>query len=119
MIKGITMTELEKKAEKYATATYPNGEKKLCLAEKNAYIAGAKENGIIWHSLEENPEDLPPRLVEDGVVFTVSIMVINQNEYSCYYDYDSNTWCTADDEGVIAWTEIPKFSLIKKEFIDE
>ena len=52
---------IEQKAEKYADSKVPN--KKGYLARwnlvKEAYIASAKENGIQWHDLRKDPNDLP------------------------------------------------------------
>ena len=38
------------------------GYKRKCTKweiRKIYYLAGAKENGIVWHNLKENPDDLP------------------------------------------------------------
>lgn len=75
--------ELEEKAERYATNSRTEEEKKVmenveiygCSDHKEreeslriayitegkrlGYIAGAKENGNVWHDLTKNPDDLP------------------------------------------------------------
>ena len=61
------------------------------------YVAGAKENGVVWHDLRKDPKDLPKGY---GSVWT--------NEGSAYHDSDG--WF--DDygavKGVIAWCK-PQF----------
>ena len=34
---------------------------------QTAYVAGAKENGVVWHDLRKNPDDLPKKLDEKKV----------------------------------------------------
>lgn len=61
------MTELEKKAAEYSAkvlshkmAIHDNFAKETTEKELiAAYIAGAKENGIVFHNLQTDPEDLP------------------------------------------------------------
>lgn len=87
---------------------------------KEAYIAGAKENGIVWHDLRINPDDLPK------VDMLVRVRLSGGMEHICetdYYEpsedeigygkliisfYELNgEWI--DDTEIIAWCEIPKF----------
>lgn len=63
------MTDLEKKAEEYSEKDLGNkymscvvAKDKLHaykLGQYDGYIAGAKENGVVWHDLRKNPDDLP------------------------------------------------------------
>ena len=47
---------LEEKAKQYAQETgYPIDREDI----EETYIAGAKENGIHWHDLRKDPNDLP------------------------------------------------------------
>ena len=105
----MTNEELEKKAEQYATEDLPDGYTRVNLQKKEAYIAGAKETGVIWHDLRRNPNDLPKRwgeyLTNIGVlVFDTSISVkwcTLLCEACDYYEEVSNE--------VVAWCELPKF----------
>lgn len=66
------MTEIEKKAKESAanyvqqlvdhSRTIENDlllQCQLRQSHQDGYIAGAKENGLQWHDLRKNPEDLP------------------------------------------------------------
>lgn len=69
---------------------------------ENAYIAGAKENGVVWHNLRKNPNDLPDDTYD----------VLDQAGYKVHYNFFQNVWMTEKDETnneVIAWCELPKF----------
>lgn len=73
--------------------------------------AGAKENGVVWHVLKENPEDVPDT-DRDVIVKRESE---DDTEIDNYYSDDE--WVgwgkmlregyTTDD--VVAWCEKPKF----------
>lgn len=143
------MTELEKKAEKYATEDLPDGYTRINLQKKEAYIAGAKElqkefneeiekfenrnaelkgmyahsareadtykqllelkekeNGVVWHDLRKNPDDLPKKN-KLYLVFGYT------NKHEMFYELDvfepTEEEFLGCGENVIAWCEIPKF----------
>lgn len=106
--------ELERKAKFYGRANkclvccdcnYYDSEEDLV----DACIAGAKENGVVWHNLKTNPNDLPK----------------NQNEVLCclwedtydigYYKNDDEMWYfnefNVSKDEVDAWCELPKFEV--------
>ena len=79
------------------------------------YIAGAVENGIQWHNLRKDPNDLPKNEGSYLVCMEYSyrhtyILNYGQDEYD---DEEKMDWY--DDESthftkeVIAWCEIPQF----------
>jgi len=80
---------------------------------RQAYIAGATENGIQWHDLRKDPNDLPKEAKDCLVVF--------HNKYSdnivkdiSRYSVELKKWWYIHDlkdmeEEVIAWCEIPQF----------
>lgn len=95
--------ELEKKAEKWALKR--TGRKNLlwnayCLA----YIAGATENGIVWHDLRKNPEDLPKdkefKITDKGNIG------FYDSHWEKWYYWNSNEMIFPP----IAWCEIPKLT---------
>ena len=63
------------------------------------YVAGAIENGIQWHDLRKDPNDLPDNY---RYVWT--------NKGGAYYDIECKSWNDGDSwvSGVIAWCE-PQF----------
>ena len=80
---------------------------------KQAYIAGAKENGIVWHNLVENPKDLPKgkctAIDFDG---NKSIPVLNQDGEKVYFhkkDKRFKTFTGACYAYVAAWCKVPQF----------
>lgn len=120
----MTEEELQKKAKE----SFNNKlQKDVCYCTyneekiyKDGYIAGAKENGIEWHDLKKNPNDLPK------VDSLVRVRLMSGMEHiceTCYYEpsedeigygklilsfYELNgEWI--DDAEIIAWCEIPKF----------
>ena len=116
------MTDLEKKAREWTRKTdnHLNEEKTHFLSEteyaEKAYIAGAKENGVEWHDLRKEPNDLPKvkeGKTSGGMPYHISNVVQNQKGQHCWYNYKYNKWCDNDyilDE-VIAWCEIPQFKV--------
>ena len=107
----MTDEELEKRAEKWVDSEVDKCYVPDCNLGyrqdlEKAYIIGAKENGVVWHDLRKNPDDLPSRLQKE---FDVSIFVFNQNLEQCYYDYRQKHWFTENSDEMIAWCEIPKF----------
>lgn len=75
------------------------------------YIAGAKENGVVWHDLRKNPEDLPEER-HDVLCFVIH----NEHRYYLQGYYNDGSWrCTPlgtylNDDDVVAWCELPKFT---------
>ena len=56
----------EQFAEKHAFRVPYDGSNKFYndtdyKASKDGYIAGATENGVVWHDLRKNPNDLPKK----------------------------------------------------------
>ena len=114
---------LEEKAEKYAQ----NLEKELMkeyeehseygqtpyLATiptphaKQAYIAGAKENGIVWHNLRKDPNDLPEK-TELVLIKLVGCFVLGWTDGIDFYN-DCDNYKIIPKELLIAWCEIPQF----------
>ena len=108
---------LEEKAEKYARKTKKVDWEGFDVdkeARKEGYIAGATENGIIWHDLRKNPDDLPD---SNRTVFAVARVGGNrQYPYLAQYWKGSKVeWCcwmnNMQRELVEpdAWCEIPEF----------
>ena len=80
---------------------------------KYSYIAGAKENGVIWHDLTKNPNDLPIKDIGAFSEFVITNVGIGyyidaQNKWFTYY---KETGTYIDNNEVIAWCEIPKFEV--------
>lgn len=101
--------ELEKKAEKYAIESgYIKGKPDFWIVVQ-AYIAGhkqaIKENGVIWHDLETNPNDLP--------VASMFNEVLNENGNKVFYDDINKTWNMFFNNSIVRantpnfWCEIP------------
>lgn len=70
----------------------------------------AKENGVVWHDLRKNPEDLPEER-HDVLCFVIH----NEHRYYLQGYYNYGSWrCTPlgtclNDEDVKAWCEITPF----------
>ena len=104
---------LEEKAEEYAenkkglyyfaqTDTYYDDKEKLT----QAYLAGAKENGVVWHDLRKDPNDLPK---DNHKVY----LYAKDKEYYIGF-LENGAWkyeggFYASGNFVIAWTYIPEF----------
>lgn len=67
-------------------------------AIKQAYIAGATENGTQWHDLEKDPNDLPKG----------HKVVLNQVGAPTTYDPDRG-FLGFGGCGIRAWTDVPLF----------
>lgn len=114
------MTLEEKKAVEYADSVE---EKKHWSDEydsntvftreevEQAYIAGAKENGVVWHDLRKDPNDLPK---DNGTVLVrlekpimkFSFFYVSEKMFSVWNkEYE----CNVHLHNVIAWCEIPQF----------
>lgn len=125
----MTDVDLQKKADLYANNTHfteydnPSLSESLDISEeiKQAYLAGAKENGVVWHILEEDPDDLPvgevfyyfdqnPAL-KDRKVYGRSIGYYNSYNKEWYGYYQG---CPCRINNVIAWCEIPSWREVSK-----
>lgn len=121
----MTEDELTKKAIEYRVKLVPYTELGdpdveipvyTALQIGEAYIEGAKENGVIWHDLRKNPDDLPKKVGNYLVCYLDTMLERHTFELS-YVDYlgkehwidENNHNIETYDEGVIAWCEIPKF----------
>lgn len=101
---------IEERAEQYAKKqnlenVNPSGIVRFKIAE--AYIAGTKENSIVWHKVADGdlPNDTRSVLNEYGTpVYYVT---------SCQKWYESFTPLT-EMKNVIAWCEIPRYEGIGK-----
>lgn len=74
---------------------------------EKAYIAGATENGIQWHDLRKDPNDLPKE-VKNGR----SKVVYGDRGEPIYFSYKTNWWKDYSDHErypPVAWCEIPQF----------
>ena len=105
---------LEEKAEEYKRQFY--GVRSLFSFSdiEQAYLTGAKENGVIWHDLRKDPNDLPQKVEDERQISdTVWIHIDNWGTEEGYYDYSSKSWivrCRVVNISVIAWCEIPQFN---------
>ena len=104
--------ELKQKAEKSAEKFFGKPTDLVDLDNlrifKNGYLVGAIENGIQWHDLRKDPNDLP----KDNVVLI-------QTESNCHfialYYPEEKWWGTYEmlshriHGKIIAWCEIPQF----------
>jgi len=81
-----------------------------------AYIAGATENGIVWHDLRKNPNDLPN---ETGLLMSKTLLLVTKMKGSdCLslalgqYNFSIQEFSYQHIVGltdIIAWCEIPQF----------
>ena len=108
------MTENQiKKAKEYAMSrTYPRFDSVFISnfvhrEIEGAYLLGAKENGIQWHDLRKDPNDLPKS--------SPFHEVLDENGMKMYYDDVLKKWNMFTQNGIvqarppIAWCEIPTF----------
>ena len=76
------------------------------------FLDGAKENGIIWHDLRKDPNDLPKK---HNKLSDRSDLVITDKGIATYHFiyrkwYVHSSECDLSfPETVIAWCEIPKY----------
>lgn len=78
---------------------------------EDGYLAGAKENGVVWHDLRKNPDDLPERGYK-------VLAVYHDFDYTHLFAYlrEDGVWTTNGHnafDGIIAWCEIPKFEVVE------
>ena len=72
------------------------------LGRYEGYLAGAKENGVVWHDLRKDPNDLPKDCYD----------VLDEAGYRVFYHHKEGVWKNASGSKiveVIAWCEIPQF----------
>ena len=114
--------ELRQKAKDYANDKADKGNYDYAVGDnvyfcksalEQAYIAGATENGIQWHDLRKDPNDLPTTPKDADEWRTVlgqdgNLWFYNENERSWYTIGDDNEWGTGTHVP-IAWCEIPQF----------
>lgn len=97
--------------EEYKNENYPNG----CIVNilygrganiemplKHAFETSATENGIQWHDLRKDPNDLPKDCYD----------VLDEAGYKVFYHHKEGVWKNASGSKivkVIAWCEIPQF----------
>lgn len=109
----MTKEQIKQKVEEYLkhfiNVLSVIGDKTFILKDiENAYIAGAIENGIHWHDLRKDPNDLP----ESSPFHEV----LNENGMKMYYDDVLKKWNMFTQHGIvqarppIAWCEIPQFT---------
>ena len=116
------MTELEAKAkdciENHTHKLVDKPTKQdIYLREESIFISGYKlgatENGIQWHDLRKDPNDLPPMINDERKISNnVWLHIHNWGTEEAYYDYRKCSWivrCRIVDLDVIAWCEIPTF----------
>ena len=108
------MTELEAQAKDFAISHKMNLSEPTVIAHtielmEEAYIAGAKGNGVVWHDLRKDPKDLPKD--EEEV-----LVCMWDSYYIGYYSQDTEEekrWhfenFSEGTEQADAWCEIPQF----------
>lgn len=83
-------------------------ERKNCIED---YIAGATENGIHWHDLRKDPNDLPEKMGLGSIEVYIEYKD-GVNDFA-YYRFDKKRWERSENEqlavNVIAWCETPQF----------
>ena len=104
--------ELKQKAEEYGNgmAVYYESAHGRIPSQlerylRNAYIAGATENGIKWHDLRKDPNDLPKE--KTFVISNMGLLAFYKNGM-WFLDVPDNAYYFATKE-IIAWCEIPQF----------
>lgn len=109
--------QIEQKAEKYAEELIKHKMAKHDIFVKeeakkeimDIYIAGAKENGAVWHDLRKNPKDLP-RDNRDVYIATLSFYEEKENAFEYGFDsWNGEEWFITAASDVVAWRETPIF----------
>ena len=103
--------ELKQKAYEYSIKEIPFIE---CITQNDlerlvqqAYIAGATENGIQWHDLRKDPNDLPEK-IKLVLIRLLGCYVLGWYDGIDFYN-DCNKGEKIPKELLIAWCEIPQF----------
>lgn len=113
--------QIKQKAKKYVNNKADTGNYDYALGDnvlfgksalEKAYIAGAKENGVVWHDLQNNFNDLPE---EKHTV----ILLTEVGPTTAQYDKKFESFFRMNEKleycifiaplGYVAWCEIPKF----------
>ena len=114
--------ELKQKAEKRAIDMWGNDE--AFIDERNNckqdYIAGATENGIQWHDLRKDPNDLPKQsaIYCDVSEWVIGVTKSENSEYVSMhlrYNFIKDVWGCLENPcvtNVVVWCEIPQFKEI-------
>lgn len=73
---------------------------------EQAYLAGAEENGVVWHDLRKDPFDTP--------MIGIRYLVSNKYGATLIGYWNGKYFVSADEDTVeiaspIAWCEIPTF----------
>ena len=102
----MTEEEIRQKAEEYADRHAIIHTKDVYIEIQDAYIAGATENGIQWHDLRKNPNDLPKKY---GKYWVCRNQSYSPNTVTQEIQYGRVGWCTDCANDVIAWCEEPQF----------
>lgn len=94
---------LEERAEEYIEKNckmWEEGELTVDEIVRLTYKDCAKENGIQWHDLRKNPNDLPS---EAGG------WVCNQDGLPCYFDWGTEQWldCEGTQIRTTEWCNMP------------
>lgn len=105
---------VEEKAEKWIDKNISLGmsmyNPSIESTSRRAYLESAEENGVVWHDLRKDPNDLP-KIVKEYIT-NIGVMTFDRLK-------DRHLWatptCDACDyseevtDEVIAWCEIPQF----------
>ena len=113
------MTEIELFDRLNPKRDLPQG---TCDVISRVYEVMSKENGIVWHNLRKNPDDLPKEAGEYICIYSDAYggdTTVIAEWHIQYQDEGEGHYLKMDenfvyngiciDEVVIAWCEIPKF----------
>ena len=77
---------------------------------EEGYLDGAKENGVVWHDLRKDPNDLPKVVTE--YITNIGVMTFDRLKDRHLWTTpicDACDYCEEVTDEVIAWCEIPTF----------
>lgn len=104
----MTKEELKHKAEEYSDSVEGYDVKTYSISDiEQAYIAGATENGIQWHDLRKNPNDLPKEDKKYFVYTNLGNYYFTRFRKTYWIGVTTNEFVS--NNAVIAWCEIPQF----------
>lgn len=80
--------------------------KQLSMADllKKCCFEFAKENGVVWHDLRKDPNDLPKKNGDYWVYMNCC-----GNKITRALVWENGVFCNMYDATIIAWCEIPQF----------